>query len=89
MRSLTFEINRSGEVALDLLPVTATLRQCLKEIAVQDGARKIETIELCLEEYRDQDDLEPAFNAVAILTQFAQWSAVNVKSVFVSLSLIA
>lgn len=77
LRVLELDVNRSREMAIDVLPVVATLRQILTDISRLDGARNLHRITLGLGAYRDVDDIEPAYHLLSRLALFAEFSAVN------------
>lgn len=67
LRSLDLVFNESGELALDIMPVVATLRQIVHEISARDGARGLQELTMDLSSYRYMDDLEPAYHSIVLI----------------------
>ncbi|GAA6008125.1 hypothetical protein JCM11491_001894 [Sporobolomyces phaffii] len=77
LRRLAFDFAPQGDLELSMVPVLPLLRQMFHEISRLDGARALRYLTLDLQAYRNEDDVSPAYKAIALAVQFAEFSAVN------------
>ncbi|GAA6044031.1 hypothetical protein JCM8097_004314 [Rhodosporidiobolus ruineniae] len=77
--SIHFRVPEENGLPLSSLPAVVMLKQILREVSVRDGARKLETLEVDLKAFRYCEDAEVPFNIVALVVQFAEFSAVNLR----------
>ncbi|GAA6012823.1 hypothetical protein JCM10207_005375 [Rhodosporidiobolus poonsookiae] len=80
LRLLTLNFSYSGDIPLASLPIVVMLKQILREISTHDGARQLREFELDLKPLRYMEDLEVPYRCIALATQFAEYSAVNLKT---------
>ncbi|KDE04277.1 hypothetical protein MVLG_05305 [Microbotryum lychnidis-dioicae p1A1 Lamole] len=82
LRFLELEFDNMCECESDL-PAIGVLRLCLQEIVRHDGARKLDAIEVNMRGYEEEGDVDGAFECLAMVLQFCQFAAINLKHFYV------
>ncbi|BGP19566.1 hypothetical protein JCM10213_000166 [Rhodosporidiobolus nylandii] len=81
LRRLTLNFQpTSDDMPLSTIPVVVMLKQIFREISTLDGARKLEELELDLRPFRYADDMEAPYQCIVLAAQFAEFSAVNLRT---------